>query len=79
MRTLLLIVLTMLSLGYKDADKTFYGQSTYVQSVVGQPGLYIALFDRWKKTNLPDSRYLWLPLRFEQAAPKIAWQEAWAF
>lgn len=63
----------------KHADKTFYGQSTYVQPVVGKPGLYIALFDRWKKTDLPDSRYLWLPLRFEQATPKIAWQEAWAF
>lgn len=63
----------------KDADKTFYGQSTYVLPVIGHPGLFIALFDRWKKTDLPDSRYIWLPLRFEGEKPKIVWQKAWSF
>lgn len=63
----------------EDADKTFYGQSTYVQPVVGHPGLFIALFDRWKKTDLPDSRYIWLPLRFDGGKPKIVGRKAWRF
>ncbi|HUC85956.1 MAG TPA: glycoside hydrolase family 43 protein, partial [Candidatus Acidoferrales bacterium] len=48
-----------------DAEKTFYGQSTFVLPVAGQPGVLIAMFDRWKQWNLEDSRYLWLPLHFE--------------
>ena len=63
----------------KNADKTFYGQSTYVQPIVGHPDLWIAMFDRWEKTDLPNSRYIWLPLRFEGDTPKIVWQEAWTF
>ena len=63
----------------EDADKTFYGQSTYVQPVVGRPGFFVALFDRWKKTDLPDSRYIWLPMRFEGEKPKIVWQKEWSF
>ena len=47
-----------------DADKTFYAQSTYVQQVYGKGNAYIAMFDRWKKKNLEDSRYVWLPLEF---------------
>lgn len=62
-----------------DADKTFYGQSTYVQPVIGHPNLFVALFDRWKKTDLPDSRYIWLPLQFDGDRPKIVWQESWEF
>ncbi|MBQ9232102.1 MAG: family 43 glycosylhydrolase [Prevotella sp.] len=63
----------------KNADKTFYGQSTYVQPIVGHPDLWIAMFDKWRKTDLPDSRYIWLPLRFEGDTPKIVWHEAWTF
>ena len=62
-----------------NADKTFYGQSTYVQPVIGHPNLFIAMFDKWEKTNLPASRYIWLPLRFEGNNPKIVWNEEWSF
>ena len=48
-----------------DADKTFYGQSTYVQPVYGRKDAYIAMFDRWNKKDLQDSRYLWLPVKIE--------------
>lgn len=44
-----------------DADKTFYAQSTYVQKVMGKKDMYIALFDRWNKKDLENSRYVWLP------------------
>lgn len=48
-----------------DADKTFYAQSTYVQKVMGKKDMYIALFDRWNKKDLENSRYVWLPFSFE--------------
>jgi hypothetical protein len=63
----------------EEADKTFYGQSTYVQPVIGRPDTYVAMFDRWKKTDLPDSRYIWLPLTFEGDKPKIIWHKDWGF
>ena len=60
-----------------DADKTFYAQSTYVQPVVGKKDAYIALFDRWKKKDLEDSRYVWLPILIKDGKITIPWQEKW--
>ena len=60
-----------------DADKTFYSQSTYVQQVMGKKDLYIAMFDRWYKEDLENSRYVWLPFSFEGDSPTIPWQEKW--
>ena len=61
----------------KDADKTFYAQSTYILPVQGRENEYIALFDLWKKTNLEDSRYIWLPMHFENDRMIIEWNEEW--
>ncbi len=61
----------------KDADKTFYGQSTFVLPVAGKKNGLIAMFDRWKKTDLRDSRYIWLPFTFTNGKMTIAWQETW--
>jgi beta-galactosidase len=60
-----------------DADKTYYAQSTYIAAL--QNGTYIALFDRWNKLNLEDSRYVWLPLHFEKENMIITWKESWNF
>ena len=60
-----------------DADKTFYAQSTYVQPVVGKKNAYIAMFDRWKKKDLEDSRYVWLPVLIKDGAITIPWHEKW--
>lgn len=60
-----------------DADKTFYAQSTYVQQVMGKKDCYIAMFDRWNKTDLEDSRYVWLPIRLEGNKITIPWREKW--
>lgn len=60
----------------KDADKTFYGQSTYMQPVYGKENCYVAMFDRWNKTDLENSRYIWLPLTFEDGRPLIRWTES---
>lgn len=59
-----------------DADKTFYAQSTYVQPIIGKDDTYLALFDRWKKTDLEDSRYVWLPIEWsDDGMPVIPWKD----
>ena len=35
------------------------------------------MFDKWNKTNLIDSRYIWLPIVFEGENLTIPWMEAW--
>ena len=60
-----------------DADKTFYAQSTYVQQIYGRKDLYVAMFDRWNKHNLEDSRYVWLPVSFDKGNVTIPWREKW--
>lgn len=60
-----------------DADKTFYAQSTYVQPIIGKKDAYIAMFDRWKKKDLEDSRYVWLPVLIKNGAITIPWHEKW--
>ncbi len=61
----------------KDADKTFYAQSTHILRVEGKPGTYLALFDRWNKNDLEGSSYIWLPMRFEDGRASIPWQDSW--
>jgi hypothetical protein len=61
----------------KDADKTFYAQSTYILPIHGKDNEYIALFDRWNKMNLEDSRYIWLPMHFENSRMIIEWNDEW--
>lgn len=60
-----------------DADKTFYAQSTYVIPVQGKEGAFIAMFDKWNKTDLESSRYVWLPLRIDKNGATVLWQEKW--
>ena len=61
----------------KDAEKTFYGQSTHVLPVAGKEDTYIAMFDRWMKKDLINSRYIWLPIRFETEELVIEWKDSW--
>jgi hypothetical protein len=53
-------------------------QSTFVLPVQGKPGKFIFMADRWNKTNLEDSRYVWLPLEFEKDSIKIRWNTSWS-
>lgn len=61
----------------KDADITFYGQSTNVLKVEGKKDAYIAMFDKWNKTDLINSTYIWLPITFDGDSIDIAWHEQW--
>lgn len=59
-----------------DADKTFFAQSTYVLPVAGADDVYLALFDRWNKKDLEDSRYVWLPIEWNSdGIPSIPWKD----
>ncbi len=55
------------------AETTFQSQSTYVLPMPGQPNTFLFMADRWNKTNLEDSRYIWLPLQMVNGKPVIKW------
>lgn len=62
----------------KNADKTFGGQSTFVLPVNGTEDLFVFMADLWKPKSLADSRYIWLPVRFdEKGTPFIEWVDQW--
>ena len=63
----------------KDADITYTSQSTYVIKVPGKRNAFIFLADRWNKTNLSDSRYVWLPMIIKNGRPRISWADSWNF
>lgn len=63
-----------------NADKTFLCQSTFVLPLPGQTNQFIAMFDQWKKWELQDSRYVWLPIEFDaDGKPIVNWQDHWAW
>ena len=61
----------------KDAEKTFYAQSTHVLQVAGKKDAFIAMFDQWHKKDLINSRYVWLPVVFDGEKITIPWNESW--
>ena len=61
----------------EDADTTFHSQSTFALPVAGKPGAFIFMADRWKKENLRNSTYVWLPIQFDDNRMYIEWKERW--
>ena len=59
------------------AEITFKGQSTYVLPVEGKKDAFIFMADIWRPRLPIESRYLWLPIQFENGLPKINWLEEW--
>lgn len=56
--------------------RLFYAQSTYVQPVQGSDDTYLAMFDRWNKTDLQNSRYVWIPIVWgNDGMPTIPWRD----
>jgi hypothetical protein len=60
-----------------NSDSTFIAQSTFVLPVPGKIDSFIFMADRWNKTNLEDSRYVWLPLTFRNDSAVIEWKDTW--
>jgi beta-xylosidase len=64
--------------GTKDqTDVTFSSQAASVLPVAGKSDAFIYVGDRWNSYNLPDSRYIWLPILFADNKPMIAWKPRW--
>lgn len=61
----------------KDAEGTFYAQSTFVLPIEGKPGQFVAMFDKWNKKDLINSTYIWLPVTFDGEKPVIEWKKTW--
>ena len=59
------------------AETTFDSQGTYLLPVVGRPGTVIFMADRWVQEDLPSSRYIWLPLQWEDGRVRLRWQDTW--
>lgn len=63
-----------------DAKTTFGSQSTFVLPVRGHANDFIFMSDRWNPSNLPDSRYVWLPFTMQSNGTfTIKWRDAWNF
>jgi hypothetical protein len=61
----------------QNAGLTFGAQSTYVLPVVGKPGAFIFISDRWRPDNAIDGRYVWLPIDVEGNSFTITWRPEW--
>ena len=61
-----------------DSELTFRSQSTFVLQVQGKKDTYIYIGDRWAPDNPIDGRYIWLPIKFENDAPKLYWKDSWS-
>ena len=60
-----------------NADRTFGSQSTFFLKVQGKQDAFIYMGDRWNSKNLIDSRYIWLPVSFEDDRFVLRWQDTW--
>jgi hypothetical protein len=64
--------------GTEEENKTtFHSQSTYVIPVNGKKEAYIFAGDRWFPDDLKFSRYIWLPIQFENGLPILKWYDSW--
>jgi hypothetical protein len=61
----------------ENADGTSVGQSAFVFPVARWTNAFFFMADRWNKTILVDSRYLWLPLQFQDNQPLVEWVPRW--
>ena len=62
----------------EKADKTFGGQGTYSFPLQGKEDRFVFMADSWCPESLSDSRYIWLPIQFnEKGIPFIEWIDRW--
>ncbi|GEM_PF-5600093 len=60
------------------ASTTHGSQSTYVIPVDPANGKFVYMGDRWKESDLGDSRYIWLPLEFgPNNQLMLKWYDEW--
>lgn len=62
-----------------NAETTYYSQSTFVLKLADShyENAYIYMGDRWNKSNIQVSTYVWLPVRMRSGYPILNWRESW--
>ena len=70
----------------EGAELTYRSQSTYILKLqetkdikLSGKELYIYVGDRWNPDDLLDSRYIWLPIRFDDGRFLVEWKDAWRY
>jgi hypothetical protein len=58
-------------------DSSYNSQSTFVFPLNEKKGQFIFMADRWSRHHLKDSRYIWLPIVFENNELKLYWKNEW--
>lgn len=61
----------------EDSELTFIAQACYILPLGGDGEQFVFMADRWNKTNIEDSRYVWLPGKFREDQMEISWQDEW--
>jgi hypothetical protein len=58
--------------------KTYTSQTAFILPVFGtQKTSYVYIGDRWKKNDLADSRYVWLPLTIKDGTMSVGPDQPW--
>jgi hypothetical protein len=60
-----------------EAKTTYRSQSTFVLPAPGKPGRFIYMGDRWERSDLANSRYIWLPMTVDGENVKIHYRDRW--
>jgi sucrose-6-phosphate hydrolase SacC (GH32 family) len=55
----------------KDSATTFHSQGTFVLPIGAGQNDFLFMADRWNKSDLPGSGYLWIPLHIENGSVQI--------
>jgi len=58
-------------------DSSYNSQSTFVFPLNENKGHFIFMADRWSRHHLNDSRYIWVPIEFENNELKLHWKDEW--
>ena len=61
----------------QEKNTTFWSQSTYIIPIIGKKDAFIFAADRWIGDHLIDSRYIWLPVKFNGEIPYLTWEKEW--
>jgi len=61
----------------EGSETTFEAQSTFLLPLGGDGDRFVFMADRWNKTNIEDSRYVWLPGEFQGDQMEISWRDQW--
>lgn len=60
-----------------NAETTFQSQSTFILPMPSNKDAFIFMADRWNKTDLENSQYVWLTLKMQHNQPQIRWENTW--